>query len=110
PRMHELHGTDAMGETAENVADEHFIARPDQDAFALRSQQRAARAMASGVLAEEIVPVTVAGSRKGEAQVVQHDEHPRGDATLEQLARLKPAFRTNGTVTAGNSSGVNDGA
>jgi len=110
PRMHELHGTDAMGETAENVADEHFIARPDQDAFALRSQQRAARAMASGLLAEEIVPVTVPGSRRGEGQVVQHDEHPRGDATLEQLARLKPAFRTNGTVTAGNSSGVNDGA
>jgi len=110
PRMHELHGTDAMGETAENVADEHFIARPDQDAFALRSQQRAARAMASGLLAEEIVPVTVAGSRKGEAQVVRHDEHPRGDATLEQLVRLKPAFRADGTVTAGNSSGVNDGA
>jgi 3-oxoadipyl-CoA thiolase len=110
PRMHELHGTDAMGETAENVADEHFIARPDQDAFALRSQQRAARAMASGLLAEEIVPVTVPGSRKGEAQVVQHDEHPRADMTLEQLACLKPAFRANGTVTAGNSSGVNDGA
>jgi 3-oxoadipyl-CoA thiolase len=110
PRMHELHGTDAMGETAENVAAEHDIRRSDQDAFALRSQQRAARAMAAGVLDEEMVTVTVPGRKEGETQQVTRDEHPRPDTTLEDLARLKPAFRKDGTVTAGNSSGVNDGA
>jgi 3-oxoadipyl-CoA thiolase len=110
PRMHALFGTDAMGETAENVADAHGISRADQDAFALRSQQRAARAMAAGLLDAEIVPVTVAGAKKGETLQVSRDEHPRADTTLESLSRLKPAFRPTGTVTAGNSSGVNDGA
>ena len=110
PRMQALYGTDAMGETAENVADEHHISRADQDAFALRSQQRAARAMQGGLLADEIVPVTVAGAKKGETVQVGQDEHPRADTTLDSLARLKPAFRKDGTVTAGNSSGVNDGA
>ena len=110
PRMEALHGTDAMGETAENVAEAHGISRADQDAFALRSQQRAARARAQGLLDVEIVPVTVAGRRKGEMLQVRHDEHPRPDTTLDTLAGLKPAFRKHGTVTAGNSSGVNDGA
>ncbi len=110
PRMEALHGTDAMGETAENVAEAHGISRADQDAFALRSQQRAARARAQGLLDVEIVPVTVAGRRKGEMLQVRHDEHPRPDTTLDTLAGLKPAFRPHGTVTAGNSSGVNDGA
>jgi len=110
PRMHAMFGTDAMGETAENVADEHGISRADQDTFALRSQQRAARAMAAGLLDVEIVPVTVPGAKKGETLQVSRDEHPRADTTLESLSRLKPAFRPTGTVTAGNSSGVNDGA
>ncbi len=110
PRMQEMYGIDAMGETAENVADEHGISRADQDAFALRSQQRAARAMASGVLDEEIVTVNVPGPKKGKTTQVIRDEHPRADTTLETLTQLKPAFRANGTVTAGNSSGVNDGA
>jgi 3-oxoadipyl-CoA thiolase len=110
PRMDAMHGTDAMGETAENVAEAHGISRADQDAFALRSQQRAARARAQGLLDVEIVPVTVAGRRKGEMLQVRHDEHPRPDTTLDTLAGLKPAFRPHGTVTAGNSSGVNDGA
>lgn len=110
PEMKRLYGVDAMGETAENVALEHGISRADQDAFAWRSQQRAARAMDSGLLDEEIVPVTVPGAKKGETSQVKRDEHPRADTTLESLARLKPAFRADGTVTAGNSSGVNDGA
>ena len=110
PRMAELHGVDAMGDTAENVATEHGISRADQDAFALRSQQRAARAHAAGWFDDEIVPVSVPGVRKGETLRILQDEHPRADTTLESLARLKPAFRAGGTVTAGNSSGVNDGA
>ncbi|NML44032.1 3-oxoadipyl-CoA thiolase [Ramlibacter sp. G-1-2-2] len=110
PRMEQLYGTDAMGETAENVAQEHGISRADQDAFALRSQQRAARAQVAGWLAEEIVPLDAPGGRKGELVRVSEDEHPRADTTLESLARLRPAFRSGGTVTAGNSSGVNDGA
>ena len=114
PRMHALHGTDAMGETAENVAQEHGISRADQDAFALRSQQRAARAMAAGWLDVEITPVEVAqpsmGGKKGETRLVTQDEHPRPETTAEELARLKPAFRQDGSVTAGNASGVNDGA
>jgi 3-oxoadipyl-CoA thiolase len=110
PEMKRLYGVDAMGETAENVAQEHNISRADQDAFAWRSQQRAARAMDSGLLDQEIVPVTVPGAKKGETLQVKRDEHPRADTTLESLARLKPAFRADGTVTAGNSSGVNDGA
>ncbi len=107
PRMQELFGTDAMGETAENVAEEWKVARTDQDAFALRSQLRARAAQKSGRLAQEIVPVAVA--RGKETVEVTEDEHPR-DTTLEALARLKPAFRAGGTVTAGNASGVNDGA
>jgi 3-oxoadipyl-CoA thiolase len=107
PRMQELFGTDAMGETAENVAEEWKIERTDQDAFALRSQHRARAAQRSGRLAQEIVPVTV--PRGKETVQVAEDEHPR-DTTLEALARLRPAFRAGGTVTAGNASGVNDGA
>jgi 3-oxoadipyl-CoA thiolase len=107
PRMHELFGTDAMGETAENVAEEWKIARADQDAFALRSQLRARAAQKSGRLGQEIVAVPVA--RGKETVEVSEDEHPR-DTTLEALGRLKPAFRAGGTVTAGNASGVNDGA
>jgi len=110
PRMESLYGTDAMGETAENVAQANGISRTDQDAFALRSQQRAARAAEAGVLKDEIIPVTVPGKRKGETLQVSVDEHPRADTTLESLAALKPAFRKDGSVTAGNASGVNDGA
>jgi 3-oxoadipyl-CoA thiolase len=110
PEMKRLYGIDAMGETAENVAQEHNISRADQDAFACRSQARAVRAMQSGVLNEEIVPVTVAGRKKGETQQVTLDEHPRADTTLASLANLPAAFRSGGSVTAGNSSGVNDGA
>ena len=108
PRMKALHGIDQMPETAENVAAEFKVSREAQDAFALRSQQRALAAQASGALAQEIVSVTLAG-RKGEATVVAKDEHPR-ETSLEQLSRLKPIVRENGTVTAGNASGVNDGA
>jgi 3-oxoadipyl-CoA thiolase len=107
PRMHELFGTDAMGETAENVAEEWKVERVDQDAFALRSQLRARAAQRGGRLAQEIVPVPV--TRGKETVQVAEDEHPR-DTTLEALARLRPAFRAGGTVTAGNASGVNDGA
>jgi 3-oxoadipyl-CoA thiolase len=110
PRMQALHGVDAMGDTAENVADQLGISRADQDAFALRSQQRAARAQTSGVFDAEIVPVSVPAARKGETTLFSADEHPRADTTLETLAKLKPAFRPQGSVTAGNSSGVNDGA
>jgi acetyl-CoA acyltransferase len=107
--MKEQYGIDSMPETAENVAEEFAISRQDQDAFALRSQQRTARAVAAGYFAQEIVPVIIP-QRKGEALVVDSDEHPRPESTLEGLARLKPPFRANGTVTAGNASGVNDGA
>jgi len=110
PRMHTLYGTDAMGETAENVAQKFGVSRADQDAFAWRSQQRAAAAQAQGLLAPEILPVQVAAARRGESRLFEHDEHLRADTTLESLARLKPAFREGGTVTAGNASGVNDGA
>ncbi|MEI6759537.1 MAG: 3-oxoadipyl-CoA thiolase [Betaproteobacteria bacterium] len=110
PEMQRLYGIDAMGETAENVAQEHNISREDQDAFALRSQSRAARAQSTGVLANEIMAVSVPGARKGELITVTQDEHPRADTTLESLAKLKPAFRAGGSVTAGNASGVNDGA
>ncbi len=110
PRMRALYGVDAMGLTAENVAAEHKVSRAEQDAFALRSQHRAARAQRAGVFAEEIVPVSVPGPRRGESRLVSEDEHPRADTSLESLARLSPSFRDDGTVTAGNSSGVNDGA
>jgi 3-oxoadipyl-CoA thiolase len=108
PRMKARYGIDAMPETAENVAAEFQVSRADQDAFALRSQQRALAAQASGALAQEIVPVSIPG-RKGETTTVARDEHPR-ETSMEQLAKLKPIVREDGTVTAGNASGVNDGA
>jgi 3-oxoadipyl-CoA thiolase len=108
PLMKQQYGVDAMPETGENVAEEFQVTRADQDAFALRSQQRAAKAIAAGYFAKEIVPVEIAG-RKGEIVKVDKDEHPR-ETTLEQLAKLKTPFRNPGTVTAGNASGVNDGA
>jgi 3-oxoadipyl-CoA thiolase len=106
PRMRELHGTDSMPETGENVARDYAVERVAQDAFAWRSQVRTARAMESGFFAEEIVPVEIAGKNK---TIVVRDEHPRPDTTPEKLATLKPLF-PGGTVTAGNASGVNDGA
>jgi acetyl-CoA acetyltransferase family protein len=109
PRMAEQYGTDAMGETAENLVDQYGISRADQDAFALRSQQKAAAAQASGRLAQEIVPVPIP-QRKGEPVLFAEDEFLKPDTTLEALGRLRPAFRKNGTVTAGNASGLNDGA
>jgi acetyl-CoA acyltransferase len=108
PKMKAKYGIDPMPETAENVAEEFRISRADQDAFALRSQQRALAAQANGTLAEEIVAVTIA-AKKGDPTVVAKDEHPR-ETSLEALAKLKPIVRENGTVTAGNASGVNDGA
>ncbi|MEB3083148.1 3-oxoadipyl-CoA thiolase [Pseudomonas aeruginosa] len=107
--MQQGFGIDSMPETAENVAAQFGISRADQDAFALRSQHKAAAAIANGRLAKEIVPVEIP-QRKGPAKLVEHDEHPRGDTTLEQLARLGTPFRQGGSVTAGNASGVNDGA
>ncbi|PIB64515.1 beta-ketoadipyl CoA thiolase [Pseudomonas sp. 2822-17] len=107
PLMKEQYGVDAMPQTADNVADDYQVSRADQDAFALRSQQRTAAAQAAGFFAEEIVPVRVA-HKKGET-VVAHDEHPR-DTTLEALTKLKPVNGPDKTVTAGNASGVNDGA
>lgn len=109
PLMKAQYGVDAMGETGENVAEEFQISRADQDAFAIRSQERAGKAIASGYFAEEIVPVTVPGGKAGPT-TVSKDEHPRPETTLEGLSKLKAAFRAGGTVTAGNSSGVNDGA
>lgn len=109
PKMKAQYGVDGMIETAENLADERKITREDQDAFALRSQQRWAAAQAAGFFKNEIVPVTIAG-RKGAATVFESDEHPRPDTTMESLAKLKPVVREDGTLTAGNSSGVNDGA
>ena len=109
PAMKAQYGVDAMGETAENVALDYQVARADQDALALRSQQRAGKAMADGFFAGEIVAVEVPGGKAGPV-VVDKDEHPRPETTLDQLAKLRPAFRTPGTVTAGNASGVNDGA
>ncbi len=103
------YGTDSMPETAEIVAEEYEINREDQDAFALRSQQRAAAAMEAGRLAEEITPVSVP-RRKQDALVVDSDEHPRPDSSLEGMAKLPTPFKENGTVTAGNASGINDGA
>jgi 3-oxoadipyl-CoA thiolase len=108
PLMKKQYGVDSMPETGENVAEEFAVSREDQDGFALRSQQRAACAQARGFFAEEIVAVEIAG-KKG-ATLVASDEHPRADTTLEGLAKLKAAFRTPGTITAGNASGINDGA
>ncbi|MFO1299120.1 MAG: 3-oxoadipyl-CoA thiolase [Burkholderiaceae bacterium] len=108
PLMKKLYGIDSMPETAENVAAEFDVSREDQDAMALRSQQRAIAAQKSGFFAGEIVPVTIP-QKKGDALVVDRDEHPR-ETSLEALAKLKPIVRPDGTVTAGNASGVNDGA
>ena len=110
PRMLELYGTESMGETAENIAQMMpEITRQQQDEFALASHQRAIAAIDSGKFAEEIVPVSIP-QRKGDPILVTTDERPRRDTTMESLARLRPAFRKDGTVTAGNSSGLNDGA
>jgi 3-oxoadipyl-CoA thiolase len=111
PAMHAKYGTDSMGQTAENVAELFKVSRGDQDGFAVRSQQKAARARAAGRLAVEIAPVMIP-ARKGEPRRVDTDEFIRPDTTREVLAKLRPAFRTDGsgTVTAGNSSGLNDGA
>ena len=109
PLMKQQYGVDSMPETGENVAEEFQVTREDQDKFALRSQQRAGAAEARGYFTTEIVRVTIPNG-KGEPTIVDRDEHPRPDTTLEQLAKLKAAFRSPGTVTAGNASGVNDGA
>jgi len=107
--MKEQYGIDPMGVTAENVAGQFGVSREDQDAFALESQLRAARAISEGLFSEEIAPVVIP-RRKGGDVTVDRDEHPRPDSTREGLARLKPSFRPDGTVTAGNASGINDGA
>jgi acetyl-CoA acyltransferase len=109
PLIEEQYGIDSMPETGENVAEEFQISRYDQDLFALRSQQKTAKAMASGSLAHEMTPV-LAPTRHGEPALISIDEHPRPGTTLEALSKLKPIVRPNGSVTAGNSSGVNDGA
>ena len=109
PLMKAQYGVDSMAETGENVADEFSVSRQDQDAFAYRSQQRTAAAMKSGALAEQITPVTIT-PKKGVPVTVDTDEHPRPDTTMEGLAELKPIVKPNGTITAGNASGVNDGA
>jgi 3-oxoadipyl-CoA thiolase len=110
PKIQSLYGTESMGETAENIAAERpHLTRQKQDEFALRSHQRAIASINSRKFAEEIVPVSIP-QRKGEPRIADTDERPRRDTTLESLGKLKPAFRENGTVTAGNSSGLNDGA
>ncbi len=109
PRMQELFGTDAMGETAENLADRDSINREDQDRFALHSQQKATAAQQSGRLAEEIVAVPIP-QRKGDPKLFSNDEFIKPDTSLDVLAKLRPSFRKTGTVTAGNASGLNDGA
>lgn len=110
-RLSKLYHPYSMGETAENIARRNHISRADQDAFALRSQQRAVAAQQKGLFAQEIVPVTIP-QKRGEPIIVKDDEHPRADTTLEKLEKLKPAFSKDqeGSVTAGNSSGINDGA
>jgi 3-oxoadipyl-CoA thiolase len=109
PALKTAYGVDTMPETAENVAAEYRVSRGDQDAFALRSQQRAVAAQENGNLKEEIVPVSIP-QKKGAPTVVDRDEHPRKDTSLEALANLKPVVKPDGTVTAGNASGINDGA
>jgi len=109
PSMKEKYGVDAMAETAENVAKEFTVTRADQDAFALRSQQRCANAQAAGFFTDEIVEVPIP-QRKGDPKLVAVDEHPRADTTLEALAKLKGVVKDDGTVTAGNASGINDGS
>ncbi|MER9417787.1 3-oxoadipyl-CoA thiolase [Mesorhizobium sp. M0306] len=109
PLMKKQYGVDSMPETGENVAEEFAVSRADQDAFAVRSQDKAVAAQANGRLAKEITPVTIA-QRKGDPVVVSADEHPRAGTTIDSLAKLPTPFRQGGTVTAGNASGVNDGA
>ena len=109
PKMQELYGTEAMGETAENIAELTGITRIEQDAFSIESHRRAITAIDSGKFADEIIPVSIP-QRKGDPLLVSTDERPRRDTTMESLARLKAAFRKDGSVTAGNSSGLNDGA
>jgi acetyl-CoA acetyltransferase family protein len=109
PLTKKLYGVDSMPETAQNVADEYQVSREDQDAFALRSQQRAAAAQTNGTFDREIAPVEIK-DRKGAVTRIAKDEHPRADATLEALSKLKGIVRPDGSVTAGNASGVNDGA
>lgn len=110
PALDAAHGTDTMPRTGENVAEVQGVSRADQDAFALRSQRRAGAAQASGFHGQEIVPVAVVDPKSGETNERLRDEHPRADVTLEVLQRLKPLFGSSGTVTAGNASGINDGA
>ncbi|MBV6523079.1 MAG: 3-oxoadipyl-CoA/3-oxo-5,6-dehydrosuberyl-CoA thiolase [Gemmatimonadaceae bacterium] len=112
PAMRASYGVDSMGETAENVAESYRVSREDQDAFAVRSQRKAAAAGTSGRLAAEIVPMSVAGPKKGMTREFAADEFIKGETTIEALSRLRPAFRSDGkgSVTAGNSSGINDGA
>lgn len=109
PKLDELYGTETMPKTAENVAEQFNVNRADQDAFALRSQQRTAAAQESGFFNNEITPVIIS-QRKGEPVIVDKDEHPRADTTLEKLTKLRAIVKENGTVTAGNASGINDGA
>ena len=109
PKMHEQYGTEAMGETAENLVDQHNISREDQDAFAAWSQEKASLARENGLLAQEIVPVSIL-RKKAEPLSFEHDEFIKPGTTREKLATLRPAFRKNGSVTAGNASGLNDGA
>lgn len=109
PKLDALYGTETMPQTAENVAEQFNINRADQDAFALRSQQRTAAAQNAGFFKDEITPVIIP-QRKGEALTVCIDEHPRADTTVEKLTKLRPIVKENGTVTAGNASGINDGA
>jgi 3-oxoadipyl-CoA thiolase len=109
PQMAAMHHPYSMGETAENVAERHHISRVEQDAYALRSHQRAVAAQQSGLFAQEIISVTIP-QKKGAEVVVSQDEHPRADTSLEKLAALKAVFRKNGSVTAGNAAGINDGA
>lgn len=108
-KLEQQYGIDSMAETAENVAEEYGVSREDQDHFALRSQQRAAEGKSSGRLAEEITPVAVP-QRRGDPVIVDTDEHPRPDSTIEALAKLRPIVRKDGSITAGNASGINDGA
>ncbi len=109
PKLSALYHPYSMGETAENIAERHQITRTEQDEYALQSQQRAVAAQQSGRFSAEVLPVSIP-QKKGESTIVALDEHPRADTTLEKLAALKPVFRKNGSVTAGNSAGINDGA
>ena len=109
PKLDELYGTETMPQTAENVAEQFNINRADQDAFALRSQQRTAAAQEAGFFKDEITPVSIP-QRKGDPVIIDTDEHPRADTTLEKLTKLRPIVTADGTVTAGNASGINDGA